>query len=263
MIGCALALAAAGAAAHDTWFEAMPAAAAGGVAFALGTGNRFPLQEFAIGIEQLVTSGCRDAAGALVPLRHLQDQPNALWLRAGVRADAAPSCWAQVQPFEVEIAPHIVELYLKEIQAPAAVREAWAAMRGRGVSWKERYTKHARIETLRPGVAISTRPVPMAMDVLLESDGPVGVDRPLVLQVLRDGRPLADFAVELQSHASGLGIWRRTDAHGRVTFSPPLAGRWLLRGTDLRLSQSQPDYWESRFVTLAFDVPAAAASLRQ
>lgn len=258
MFGCALALAAFGALAHDTWFEPLPGAAAGGVAFALGTGNRFPLQEFPVGIEQLVSSGCRDAAGAVVALQRLQDKPNALWLRAAVRADGAPSCWAQVQPFEVEIAPRIVELYFKEIQAPAAVREAWAEMHRRGVTWKERYTKHARIETWRAGAAVSTQPVPMAMDVLLTSDGPVGVDRPLGFQVLRDGLPLPDFPVELQNSASGLGIWRRTDAQGRVTFSPPLPGRWILRGTDLRLSETQRDYWESRFVTLAFEVPAAS-----
>jgi hypothetical protein len=34
----------------------------------------------------------------------------------------------------------------------------------------------------------------------------------------------------------------------------PLPGRWLLRGTELRLSQERPDTWDSRFVTLAFDV---------
>jgi hypothetical protein len=28
----------------------------------------------------------------------------------------------------------------------------------------------------------------------------------------------------------------------------------VLRGTDLRLSESEPDLWVSRFVTLAFDV---------
>jgi hypothetical protein len=206
-----------------------------------------------------VSSGCRDAAGAVVPLRHLEDRSNSLWLRAAVRPDAAPSCWAQVQPFEVEIVPRIVDLYLKEIQAPAPVRAAWAEMQQRGVAWKERYTKHARVETLRAGAPVSTKPVPMAMDVLLASAGAVGVDRPLSFQVLRDGQPLPDFPVELQNAVSGLGIWRRTDAQGRIAFSPPLAGRWILRGTDLRLSDTQRDYWESRFVTLAFDVPAASS----
>ena len=38
----------------------------------------------------------------------------------------------------------------------------------------------------------------------------------------------------------------------------PLAGRWVLRGTDLRLSSERPDTWDSRFVTLAFDVADSA-----
>jgi hypothetical protein len=42
---------------------------------------------------------------------------------------------------------------------------------------------------------------------------------------------------------------------------PPLAGRWVLRGTDLAPAAGQPDAWESRFITLAFDVaPALAAA---
>ena len=255
LLGCALVSVVCAASAHDTWFETLPAAAPGQLAFSLATGNRFPRQEFPVGMEQLTASGCRDAAGTVLPMRLLQDKPNALWVRAAVRTGNAASCWAQLQAFEVEIEPRIVEIYLKEIQASAAVRETWADMQRRGVRWRERFTKHARVESLRAGAAVATQPVPMAMDVLLRSDGPVGVDRALDFQVLRDGQPLAGLPVEFQSAASGLGIWRRTDAQGRVTFSPPLPGRWLLRGTELYLSPTQADWWESRFVTLAFDVP--------
>lgn len=260
LFGCVLVSMSCAAPAHDTWFEALPNAAPGQLALSLATGNRFPRQEFAVGMEQLVASGCRDAAAAVLPMRLLQDKPNALWVRAAVRPGSAASCWAQLQPFEVEIEPRIVEIYLKEIQASAAVREAWAEMQRRGVGWHERFTKHARFEALRAGAAVVTQPVPMAMDVLLRSDGPVAVDRALDFQVLRDGQPLADLPVEFQSAASGLGIWRRTDAQGRVTFSPPLPGRWLLRGTELYLSAARADWWESRFVTLAFDVPTSGSA---
>lgn len=242
--------------AHDTWFESLPAAtAAGGVAFALGTGNRYPVQEFPLYREHLASMGCRSAAGEVAPLRPLQDRPNAIWLRAGVKPEAQPSCWVQVQPAEITLEAEIVDLYLKEVQAPASVREAWAEQRARGVRWTERYAKHARIEVLRPGATVATRPVPMAMDVLLTSDGPVAVDRTLTFQVLRDGQPLAGLAVELQNHTTPIGFWRLTDAEGRVRFAPPLPGRWLLRGTELRLATAPRDAWESRFVTLAFDVP--------
>ncbi len=39
-----------------------------------------------------------------------------------------------------------------------------------------------------------------------------------------------------------------------MELAVPLAGRWLLRGTDVRPSTQNPDRWESRFVTLAFEV---------
>ena len=114
-IACALlALAASVASAHDTWFEALPgAAAAGGVAFALGTGNRFPAQETPLYREYLASTGCRSAAGDVVPLHPLQDKPHAIWLRASVKPEAQPSCWAQVHPVEDPRAAGPVELYLQ------------------------------------------------------------------------------------------------------------------------------------------------------
>jgi hypothetical protein len=163
-------------------------------------------------------------------------------------------------PFEIELPADKIGLYLKEINAPRSVHDAWAAMRARGLAWNEHYTKHARIELAAPGAA-QRAPLPaggLGMDVLLESGlRRMQVGDELVFQVLRDGRPLADFAVELHGDRSALGFWKRTDGEGRVRFKAPLAGRWVLRGTDLRLSSTVPDTWESRFVTLAFDVAAA------
>ena len=82
---------------------------------------------------------------------------------------------------------------------------------------------------------------------------PIAVGEPLEFQVLRDGRPFAGFPVELVSERSALGIWRESDADGKLRHSLPFAGRWLLRGTDLRPSGERPDTWESRFVTLAIE----------
>ena len=73
-------------------------------------------------------------------------------------------------------------------------------------------------------------------------------------QLLRDGQPLAGLAVEFRHERAPMGFWRITDAQGRVQTRLPLAGRWVLRGTDLRLSSERPDTWDSRFVTLAFSV---------
>ena len=248
--------------AHDTWFEPRPADA-GNVALLLGTGNLFPRHEYPIGIEQLRQNGCRQGDAAPRVLARVADLPNALALHAEVDAGLPVTCWAQLMPFEVELAPDKVRQYFRDIHPPQAVRDAWADISARGLPWKERYTKHSRIELPAPvaaqnPTALRPKPVAMGMDALLESGlQTVHVGDPLVFQVLRDGVPLPGFAVELRSDRSGFGIWRQTDAEGRVRIAAPLAGRWVLRGTDLRLSDSRPDTWESRFINLAFEVVAA------
>jgi hypothetical protein len=230
------------------------------VALALGTGNRFPLLESGIDAKFLVRSGCRgDVGERTIALQPMGNAPNALNLRVQAADTHSLSCWAQTTPFEVELAPNKIAVYLKDIQAPASVRDAWASMSARGLAWKERYTKHARIE-LQPGAGAAA-PVDMAMDMLLES--PARTPRQgdmLQFRVLRDGQPLPDFAVELRGDRSPLGLWRKTDAEGRVRVIAPLAGHWVLRGTDLKLSETEPDRWESRFVTLAFEIAGSDGS---
>lgn len=247
---CALGLAAGAAAAeaHDTWFHPLGAAL-----LALGTGNRFPLHEVGVGAEALHESGCRSADRRAVVMTPLQNLPRALLLRAA--AHDVATCWAQLQPSEIELAPETVQVYLDEIDAPPAVRNAWAEMQARGVRWRERYTKHARVE-LRGGSAL---PTGMAMDVLLESGG--AAIRPgdaLVFRLLRDGQPLAGLSLELRGERDA--SWHKTDAQGRLRLPAPTPGRWVLRGTELRLSDGDRDRWESRFVTLAFEVRARPGS---
>ena len=190
-IACALLAAASCARAHDTWFAPRVSNNPAQVALMLGTGNQFPVHETGVGFEYLVRSGCRsDLRGKPIALQRVGDTPTALWLRVPARKDQPLSCWAQLTPFEVQLAPDKIAIYLKDIQASATVRQAWAGMSARGVPWKERYTKHARID-LAPddGAAL---PVDMAMDVLLESpQRPLQQGQTLQFRVLRDGQPTA------------------------------------------------------------------------
>jgi hypothetical protein len=266
-IACAVvgALAVSAAAAHDTWFAPLPAARGGAPSMlALGTGNQFPTFETAIDVDFLVASGCRGADGAPVPMRKLRYEPRWTVLRVGApaargaaarNAGAAQTCWAQLRPLDIEIGDDKVQVYFKEISPPAAVRERWDALRARGVAWKERYVKSARVEL---GGAAPAAPVGMDMDALIDGLTPLRVGEERAFKVLREGRPLAGFAVEFRSDVSPVGIWRRTDDDGRVRFAPPLPGRWVLRGTELRVSQTIPDGWDSSFITLTFDVGATA-----
>ena len=273
-----LLLAAAAAQAHDTWFHALPAVA-GAPVLALGTGNRFPVQESGVGTEFLARQGCSlidapkpaeagrplresrkvakphflesaDGRSASQPLmRPLHNVAHALILRGPPRAQ---SCWAQLVPLEVELAADKVAIYLREVQADPALRATWADMQRRGVPWKERYTKHARIDFS----VVEGEPVPMAMDIVREASA----NGSLSFRVLRDGQPVPGLAMEWVSDTASLGIWRRSDAEGRVRVPALPPGRWVLRAIDLRLSMVEPDRWESRFVTLAFEVPLVTPS---
>lgn len=251
--------------AHDSWFEVLPTTRAGELTLALGTGNRFPKLESTVGAGALDKHGCRHGTAAPVPLRVQRDTPVAVLLNARpVNAASrkaghgAITCWAQLVAFDVGIDAATVELYFKEIKPPPAVREAWREMRSRGVRWQERYTKHVRLERYdhRLGEAEppAAKPAPMGLDIVL--DGPLRPPRAgslLAFQVLRDGQPLPDFAVELQSALTPIGQWLTTDAQGRASVRLPLAGAYLLRGVDLRVSASVADTWESRFVMLGFE----------
>ncbi len=279
----ALAGSALGVGAHDTWFQPLPPGRTGEIRLALGTGDKFPTQEFAIDAKYLVRQGCYTAnatantpansttntpaneiAGRAAALRALGNTATALLLQAPLSARA---CWAQLTPFDLTLASDKVSVYLDEINAPAEVRTAWDQLQARGRPWQESYTKHARIQ-LGAVSAQSGLPTGMGMDMLLRAaPGPVRVSDAVVVQVLREGVPLAGFNVELRSERSQSSegsLWQQTDAEGRVTLKPTLPGRWVLRGTDLALSATRPDEWESRFITLAFEVapalPAAAGS---
>ena len=256
----ALCLAAAQGRSHDSWLSPSRAAAPRGqVGLELATGNRYPLQEFSQTPEGVTQSACTEG-GVTVPLRPARAQPQWLDLVAPApQRFQLVSCWVELGAVEIVIEPRLVQVYFGEIRASAANRKAWAAMQARGLPWRETYRKFARIELAAAGdgppmgVAASRRPVGLDLEIVVLGEQAIAVGQPLEFQVLRDGLPLAGFPVELVSEHSPLGIWRETDSAGKLRHRLPFAGRWLLRGTDLRVSARDPDRWESRFVTLAIE----------
>jgi len=277
--------------AHDTWFQPLPGP--GVTTLALGTGNRFPTQESAIGAEYLVRQGCR-VAGAAQPMTALKTSDTALLLAT---PPGATTCWAQSTPFEIQLAAEMVRVYLDEVRAPSAVRQRWASMQARGLPWLETYSKHARIDLRNE--AVNARAAPpsapsaasrgelgshaagemgrhtasnitgnggMAIDAtLLPGPTPTRAGQALVFQITRAGQALVGFAVELRTELSPVGIWRQTDAKGQVRANLPLAGRWLLRGTELQATATppgEPERWTSHFVTLAFSLAPAEAAVK-
>ncbi len=255
----------AAAAAHDTWLEQRPGRA-GRVELALSTGELFPAAQTGIAAQSLVDRGCWSASGRRVPLQAAMALPTALALRAAPRrGDTIAQCWVQTEAFDVEVPRPLVPVYLREIAASDSVRRAWAEQAQQGLPWQERYTKHARISLEQPvaAAAPATPPPPMALDIEIDIDieAPLRAGETLRFRMLRDGRPLANQAVELRGEMSRFGVWRQTDAEGRARVPVPFPGRWLLRATELRPLADRPGHWESRFVTHTFTVaPAEAAS---
>jgi hypothetical protein len=249
----------AGAHAHDTWFDpAPPAADDGRIHVRLGTGEQFPGMETGMRFDALRAGGCRvGAAGASpIPWQRERETPQALHLRSArsLPSEVPISCHGEFGPFDLDMDLSKVELYFKEIQAGPAIRARWAGIKAGGKPWIERYAKFARIEWRLPAAGF-TLPSGLGLDAVMQvEDSPLRAGGKVRFQVLRDGQPLAGLPVELRSDASPIGFWRRTDAEGRVETVLPLAGRWLLRGTDLRPAVGRADAWDSRFLALTFEV---------
>jgi uncharacterized GH25 family protein len=245
--------------AHDSWLSPSRHDSPGGPAvLELSTGNRYPVQEFSQTPESVVRSQCIDGKGRATSLRPLKVHPQWLDLVSGSRHPLL-SCWVELDAAEIaDLEPGLVNVYFAEIRASAFHRETWAALQARKLPWRESYRKFARIElpsAATPAqLASARRPAGLDLEIVIVGDQPFAVGQPISFQVLRDGKPLPQFPVELVSERSPLGIWRQTDAQGMLQHTLPFAGRWLLRGTDLRLSAARPDTWQSRFVTLAFEM---------
>ena len=249
--------------AHDTWFQRRPQSTPAQPALHLGTGNQFPVFESPNGIEHIVSSGCRGGGAQRSPLVDVDPSTQDLILGPAQplpKSSPRIACWTQLQPFEVEFDDELVDLYFKEANPPAEVRQAWQAQKAKGQRWRERYVKHARLEWF-PGPATveaePATPVPMGMDALLLAPRAAPkAGEELLFQLLRNGQPLPHFAVEFRHSGSRFGVWRRTDDQGQVRLSLPTAGRWLLRGIQLTPppAASEAPLWQGHFITLAFDL---------
>jgi hypothetical protein len=243
--------------AHDSWLSPGP----DGKLLELATGTRYPVQEFGPSAASVAHAGCSGHMAQGSALRAVQEHAQRLDLAPDLDDGALSplACWAELHAADIELEPRIVQVYLAEIRAPADIRSVWARLQERGLRWRESYRKFARIElasdsTVPPErLAAARKPVGMPLEIVVLGNAPVAVGQMLAFQVLRDGRPLAGFPVELVSERNALGVWRETDSQGVLRHRLPFGGRWLLRGTDLRPSATRRDSWESRFVTLALE----------
>lgn len=259
LTGAALGLLAAGALlAHDTWLlpDRLALAPGQGTTLALTSGMAFPKTETAIRPERVRTAQVR-LGGRTTTLKSAGSSRGALRFRHTFPAEGVATLWVSLAPRDLALEPGDVAHYLDEIAAPDSVRAAYEAQPAPR-RWRERYVKHAKT-FVRVGDPAGGRswaePVGQHLE-LVPLDDPTAL-RPgsaLAVRVLRGGAPLAGFPVGVVRAGGAQAALARSDAEGVLRITLPEAGRWMLRGTELRRGSAQVIDWESDFTTLTVEV---------
>ena len=245
--------------AHDTWlipdrFEVAPKTSA---TLDLTSGMAFPALEVGPKRERVEEAKCR-LAGRTIDISDISAGPKSLVFKTELLEASIATLWVKLPPKSIELKPEQVQEYIDEIDAPASLRKQWATMEPK--RWRELYTKHPKT-FVRVGDSTGDRswaePVGMAVEIVPEKD-PTALREgdELPVRVFKNGAPSPDFSLNAVVGGETKGETRKTDAAGRVVFRFDKAGKWLLRGTDVRKSTRSDADWESDFATLTIEVKA-------
>jgi uncharacterized GH25 family protein len=242
---------------HDTWLlpnrTTVPVGAS--ITSDLTSGMAFPLPAYAIKTERIERASMR-LGGRLTEITARRAAPKSLRLTTLFDQPGMATLWVELKPKSLTLTPKLVTEYLDEIGASEEIRQIQAQSKPQ--RWRELYTKHAKtfVQVGHAGQDQSwAEPVGMALEIVPEKDPTslrAGDDFPV--RVLKQGKPLADFPLGLIREQTTKGLIQKTNAEGRTTFKLNRAGRWLLRGTELRRSSSPDTDWESDFTTLTIEV---------
>ncbi len=261
LVAIAIALVAFPSAAHDTWLQPRRASVLPGTIAQLDLtgGDRFATPQTAPKPEQVETARAR-LNGKTIEIRPGAPEKKSLELRVALPEAGIATLWVSLAPRSIELNRKQVQHYLDEIDAPSLLTQAWYVGKG-SKPWREVYSKHVKtfVRVGRSGRPKADRswsePVGLALEIVPEKDpSSLRAGDEFPVQVLKNGKPLADFSLGIVHEGRTNRAFKKTDAAGRVVFKVARAGRWLLRGTDLRSSQRAGIDWESDFTTLSFGV---------
>ncbi len=250
---------------HDTWLAPHRSTVPVGTVITadLTSGMVFPLLTYAIKAERIERATVR-LGGRLTEIGQRRAAPKSLRLMAQLNESGIATLWVELKPKSLDLTPPKVIEYLDEIGAAEEIRAAWTQSKSQ--RWREVYTKHAKT-FVRVGQVEQDQswaePVGMALEIVPEKDPTrlhAGDDFPV--RVLKNGTPLAGFPLGLIRERATQGLIQKTDAEGRTTFTLKRAGKWLLRGTELRRSSDPNHDWESDFTTLTIETLALPEAAR-
>lgn len=242
---------------HDTWLlpRRMTVAPGSLVRLDLTSGMAFPTLDHAIAAERVIAARYR-LGGKTLELEKRRAAAKSLQFSVNLKETGVATLWVVLKPRALDLKPGVVPEYLDEIGASEEIRQGWKNSTTK--RWREVYQKHAKTFVLvgKPeGDRSWAEPVGMALEIVPEKDPTalrVGDEFPV--RVLKQGAPLAGFPVGLVCEGDKHGTLQKTNTEGRVTFKLSKAGRWLLRGTELRKATQPESDWESDFTTLTFAV---------
>jgi len=252
-----IAAASASSRAHETWI--LPSSCSAGVGetvhFDVTSGMEFPAAETPIRIDRIERAGYRQN-GAMGVITRFESAPTSLVLRNTFDKPGLATVWVDLKPRDIDLTDDQVAEYLDEIGAGEAIRNTWAARRGR-MPWHETYTKHLKTFVAvgdKPGGASWSFDTGSGLELVPETNPCASVaGRALTVTLRARSKPVASAAVGLMVEGSKERTFVTTDALGKATFSLPREGIALLFAVSLRLTDDEKG-WVSDFATLTFEV---------
>jgi hypothetical protein len=174
------------------------------------------------------------------------------------RSAGVATIWVRLKPRTLELKPDQVREYLDEIGAPDSIRVFYAP-NAPTRRWREQYTKFAKtfMTVGRPARDTSWQlAAGLGLEIVpVSNPTALTVGDTLVVRVLRAGSPAVNFPVGDVAEGEKSGRLTRTDQAGLARIGARKAGRWMLRGTDLRRAVGDTTLdWRSEFTTLTLFV---------
>lgn len=247
--------------AHDFWLSSTSWTPAAGAAWTVTAqvGEHFPKPETAPTPDRVELWRVVGPQGDVPVTRDFRTEKTKL--SADVRLPAAGAYLGvmTILARTIEMKGQEFTDYLKEegLNGVIAARQAAGESDKPG---KERYARYAKI-ALRSGAGGSahlTRAAGLKAEFVPATDPTVlRAGQSLTVQLLVNGKPVADAAVTAAGPADGASVKGRTDSNGRVTLTLDRAGAWLIKTVHMtRLPPGSTEDWESFWVTLALHTSA-------